>query len=121
MFFGSSSGVFRIFPARHSRECNQYDPRTRPWYQSVLPEAVADSIKPRNLVIVMDTSRSMNETMSATSTRTKLQFMKASVKNIISPLSSQASIAVLRFGEFPVLVGQPGTLPPREIDLYLYL
>jgi hypothetical protein len=34
MYFGSSTGVFRIFPARHSRQCGQYDPRLRPWYQA---------------------------------------------------------------------------------------
>lgn len=32
--FFSSTGVFRIFPARHSRECGDYDPRSRPWYQA---------------------------------------------------------------------------------------
>ena len=36
MFFGSSTGVFRIFPARHSRECGVYDPRLRPWYQATV-------------------------------------------------------------------------------------
>ena len=34
MFFGSSTGVFRIFPARQSRECGSFDPRLRPWYQA---------------------------------------------------------------------------------------
>jgi len=36
MFFGSSTGVFRIFPARQSRECGVYDPRLRPWYQATV-------------------------------------------------------------------------------------
>ncbi len=36
MFFGSSTGVFRIFPARHSRECGMYDPRSRPWFQAAV-------------------------------------------------------------------------------------
>lgn len=34
MYFGSSTGVFRVFPATHSRECGMYDPRVRPWYQA---------------------------------------------------------------------------------------
>ena len=36
MYFGSSTGVFRIFPARQSRECGVYDPRLRPWYQAAV-------------------------------------------------------------------------------------
>jgi len=36
MYFGSSTGVFRVFPATHSRECGTYDPRVRPWYQSTV-------------------------------------------------------------------------------------
>lgn len=30
MYFGSSTGAFRIHPARHSRTCGDYDPRLRP-------------------------------------------------------------------------------------------
>ena len=41
MFFGSSTGVFRIFPARQSKECGKYDPRLRPWYQASLPSTVS--------------------------------------------------------------------------------
>jgi hypothetical protein len=36
MYFGSSTGVFRVFPATHSRECGTYDPRVRPWYQALV-------------------------------------------------------------------------------------
>ena len=30
-YFGSSTGAFRIWPARHSLVCGVYDPRVRPW------------------------------------------------------------------------------------------
>jgi hypothetical protein len=36
MYFGSSTGVFRVFPATHSRVCGTYDPRVRPWYQATV-------------------------------------------------------------------------------------
>ena len=52
MYFGSSSGAFRIYPARHSSTCGGYDPRIRPWY-------VAASSGPKDVVLVLDVSGSM--------------------------------------------------------------
>lgn len=34
MYFGSSTGAFRIIPARHSLTCGEYDHRKRPWVSS---------------------------------------------------------------------------------------
>lgn len=45
MYFGSSTGVFRIFPARQSRECGVYDPRLRPWYQAAVSTFVFASLQ----------------------------------------------------------------------------
>lgn len=112
MYFGSSTGVFRIFPARQSRECGQYDPRLRPWYQASVPSTISNSVKPRRVVIMMDTSRSMNETMSTKTRETKLSYMKKAVTSAISTLSKRASIAVIRFGEYPEMVGRPGSTQP---------
>ena len=54
MYFGASTGAFRIFPARHAGDCGAYDPRVRPWY-------VASSSGPKDVVLVLDVSGSMTE------------------------------------------------------------
>ncbi|KAL7460401.1 hypothetical protein ACHAW6_000109, partial [Cyclotella cf. meneghiniana] len=43
MYFGSSTGAFRIIPARHSETCGDYDPRQRPWF-------VAASSGPKDVI-----------------------------------------------------------------------
>ena len=53
MYFGGHNGVFRIFPARHSRVCDSYDNRKRPWY-------VAASSGPKDIIIILDISGSMS-------------------------------------------------------------
>ena len=52
MYFGSRNGAFRIYPARQSEVCGIYDPRLRPWY-------VAASSGPKNVIMILDTSGSM--------------------------------------------------------------
>ena len=51
-FFGTSNGVFRIWPASHSSACDDYDTRIRPWF-------IAASSGPKDIVIVIDKSGSM--------------------------------------------------------------
>jgi hypothetical protein len=51
-FFGTSNGMFRIWPAQHSEVCGIMDTRIRPWF-------VAASSGPKDVVIVIDKSGSM--------------------------------------------------------------
>ncbi|KAL7551755.1 hypothetical protein ACHAWF_014944 [Thalassiosira exigua] len=60
----------------------------------------------------MDTSRSMNTTMNVKTGETKLSYMKKAVTSTVSTLSDEASVAVIRFGELPQLVGRPGAQTP---------
>eukprot|EP00752_Nemacystus_decipiens_P003123 g2892.t1 len=54
-YFGSWTGVMRIFPgANYGGECGDYDPRVRPWY-------VAASSGPKDVVIIVDISGSMQK------------------------------------------------------------
>jgi hypothetical protein len=53
MYFGSITGSFLIYPGRPSEECGVYDPTERPWY-------VAAGSGPKNVVLVLDFSGSMN-------------------------------------------------------------
>jgi hypothetical protein len=110
MFFGSSDGVFRIFPASHSRVCGIYDPRIRPWYQALLPSTISNKANGRKVVIVMDTSRSMNASLNEYAT--KLSFMKDAVIDTVSALSELASISVIQFGESAEVVGPSATEDP---------
>jgi hypothetical protein len=139
MYFGSSTGVFRVFPATHSRECGTYDPRVRPWYQasvrllfsaapprlahyficslltylpfSQVPSTISNSVKARNVVIVMDTSRSMSATLNENTNATMLSFMKEAVISTVKALSEISYISVIRFGESPEMIGRPSTDP----------
>ena len=52
-FFGTSNGVFRIWPASHSKACDDYDTRIRPWF-------IAASSGPKDIVVVIDKSKSMD-------------------------------------------------------------
>ena len=53
-FFGTADGIFRFYPARHWDNCEgNYDPRRRPWY-------VSAASGPRDVVIVLDKSGSMD-------------------------------------------------------------
>eukprot|EP00903_Cladosiphon_okamuranus_P021044 g19335.t2 len=54
-YFGSWNGVMRQYPgASYSSECGTYDPRIRPWY-------VAASSGPKDVVIIVDISGSMDK------------------------------------------------------------
>ena len=73
---------------------------------------ISSVVKPRHVVILMDTSRSMKDRMSLTSDMSKLSFMKAVVTSTLGSLSEKDSIAVIRFGETAQLVNHPGAMPP---------
>jgi len=95
-----------------SRTCGEYDPRTRPWYKASVPSTISNSVKPRNIVILMDTSRSMNTTMNAKTKETRLMKMKKAVASTVATMSKNMSVAVIKFGEYPSMVGRPGSSQP---------
>ena len=65
-YFGDIYGQFRNYPGyareRDSNGCKPYDPRIRPWY-------LAASSGPKDVVIVLDISGSMNQYVSSTKSR----------------------------------------------------
>lgn len=81
-FFGSQDGIFRIFPARHSKVCGEYDPRVRPWYN-------AASSGPKNIVMVLDTSGSMEGKL--------LDLLKLAARRVINSLSFGDKVSVVQF------------------------
>lgn len=129
-YFGSATGVFRIFPGRHSRECGQYDPRVRPWYKvssrlnnnlwhfqppsrliiagcpsyiklkGAVPSTISNTVKPRHVVMLLDKSLSMGDTMSATTNQTKLSYMKSMRVQIFDRFVLQNPNALLSLSVF---------------------
>lgn len=71
-----------------------------------VPSVIGNSVKPRNVIILMDTSRSMNDTINTITGETKLSFIKHAAVSTISALSEKASIAVIQFGEVANIIGQ---------------
>ena len=94
MYFGSSTGAFRIWPGRQAFECGAFDPRVRPWY-------IAASSGPKNVVLVLDTSGSMGS-------NGVLELMKAAAKQIVNTLTVGDRVAVVEFDSSPKVIAQEG-------------
>jgi len=85
-FFGDYTGTFRAYPGRTQETCGDYDPRRRPWY-------VAASSGPKDVVVVIDTSGSMDNGFP-----TKLiDDAKAAAKQVIGRLTMADFFTVIRF------------------------
>lgn len=84
--------MFRIFPARQSRECGSYDPRERPWYKGAVPNTIS-AAAPRHVVFLLDKSLSMGERMSTNSNMTRLDYMKHVVTTTLRSLTDDDSVA----------------------------
>ncbi|XP_064625749.1 voltage-dependent calcium channel subunit alpha-2/delta-2-like isoform X2 [Lineus longissimus] len=84
-YFGSSTGVIRMFPGREwdtnfAGFYNDYDPRTRPWY-------IAATSGPKDVVIILDCSLSMDGE--------KFTMAKAVAKTVINTLTKQDYLNVV--------------------------
>mmetsp|Transcript_24982 Transcript_24982/g.51235 ORF Transcript_24982/g.51235 Transcript_24982/m.51235 type:complete len:770 (-) Transcript_24982:208-2517(-) len=91
-YFGAHNGMFRMLPASRE-ECYGYDPRRRPWF-------VAASSGPKDLVLVLDTSGSMND-------YGRLDLLKEAAITVIETLSVADKVAIVTFStDASVLNGQ---------------
>eukprot|EP00977_Amphora_coffeiformis_P015581 scaffold4562_cov178-Amphora_coffeaeformis.AAC.10 len=81
-YFGSHTGVLRLWPARHAATCGDYDPRVRPWY-------VAASSGPKNVIMVLDTSGSMQGL--------RMNLLKEAAKRVVDTLTVSDRIAIVPF------------------------
>lgn len=83
---GTDEGIFRIFPGRPGKcpnQINTYDPRVRPWY-------VAASSGPKDIILVLDTSGSMQD-------YGRLGIMKDAAKRVINTLGTSDYFQVIGF------------------------
>jgi von Willebrand factor type A domain len=92
-YYGDEQGVFRIFPARYSEVCLNYDPCLRPWY-------VAGSSGPKNLIIMMDVSRSMKGE--------NLRLLKEAVGQVVNTTALGDFIAIVPFNNSAWVIGNQG-------------
>ncbi|KAL3787479.1 hypothetical protein HJC23_001129 [Cyclotella cryptica] len=92
MYFGSSAGVFRIIPAHHSVECGSFDPRRRPWF-------VAASSGPKDVVLVIDVSGSMDKGR-------RMELAKEAASTIVETLSVADRFAIIAFSDVASQIGE---------------
>jgi len=96
MYFGSASGSFRIVPARHSEVCGDYDCRRRPWF-------VAASSGPKDVVLVVDVSGSMDD-------YNRMDMAREAAITIVDTLTVADRFAIVAFSDEAEQVGGEGRL-----------
>ncbi|CAH1782874.1 unnamed protein product, partial [Owenia fusiformis] len=97
------------YPAAHSGEsagCKGYDNRFRPWYvETATPE-------PKDVVIVLDKSKSMSNPISAFSTRLLIRVAKEASMTILETLNPSDRIGIVEFSTTAsVAMGDPELTP----------
>jgi len=90
MYFASSTGAFRIIPARQSEKCGEYDPRFRPWF-------VAASSGPKDVVLVLDVSGDMSGR--------RMDLAKNAASTVVKTLSVHDKFAIIAFSNKAFQVG----------------
>lgn len=90
-YFGAHNGIFRKIPAIHQEQCGQYDPRRRPWF-------VAASSGPKDVVLVIDVSGSMND-------YGRMELAKEAAVTIVDTLTVADRVAVVAFSDVASQVG----------------
>lgn len=94
LYYGTDDGVFRMFPGNPGT-CpggfNSYDPRLRPWY-------IAASSGPKDVILILDTSRSMVE-------YGRMSIMKEAAKRVVNTLGVSDYFAVIEFDNTATNIG----------------
>jgi Mg-chelatase subunit ChlD len=104
-YFGAHDGLFRSVPALHQRDCGAFDPRRRPWF-------VAASSGPKDVLLVIDVSQSMDR-------KGRINITKDAAVTIVKTLTVADRFIVIAFsteadqlGEYPSLI--PATSDNKE-------
>jgi hypothetical protein len=82
MHFSAATGMYRIYPARPDDRCFEYDPRIRPFY-------VAASSGPKNVLLLLDTSGSMDGL--------RMSYMKEAAERVVDSLAIGDRVAIIPF------------------------
>jgi uncharacterized protein YegL len=84
-YFGGHDGHFRQVPALHQAQCGCFDPRQRPWF-------VAASSGPKNVVLVIDVSGSMDDESGM-----RMETTREAAVTIVDTLTVADSFTVIAF------------------------
>lgn len=84
-YFGSNHGTMQIYPARYAERCDNYDPRLRPWF-------VAASSGPKNIMLLLDVSGSMQ-------TDDRIGSLKHAAKVIVNTLTVTDRVVIVPFSD----------------------
>lgn len=117
VYFGSDAGVMISWPGAASARgqsgdsgvdellgnCEQYDPRIRPWYL----EATS---APRNLIVLIDASSSMNSSAGVNSKMTKWNLATEVVTSVLSITRFSDAVAC-------IILNKAGVSDSESIDL----
>ena len=82
-YIGTPNGFYRIYPGSAQESCNSYDPRVRPWY-------VAATSGPKNVILVIDISGSMNSFG-------RLSLAKDAAKTVVNTLTNFDYVGIVTF------------------------
>lgn len=87
-YMGTSLGSFRSYPSsrqinwEENKQCNDYDPRFRPWY-------VAATSGSKNIILIIDVSGSMQGT--------KIEIARQAASSVVSTMSNNDFVGVITF------------------------
>ena len=84
-YIGTPNGFYRIYPGSAQESCNSYDPRVRPWY-------VAATSGPKNVILVIDVSGSMNAF-------NRLFIAKEAAKTVVNTLTNFDYVGLVTFSD----------------------
>mmetsp|Transcript_21013 Transcript_21013/g.42902 ORF Transcript_21013/g.42902 Transcript_21013/m.42902 type:complete len:692 (-) Transcript_21013:160-2235(-) len=90
-YFGAHNGMFRQIPATHAQTCGLYDPRRRPWF-------VAASSGPKDVVLVIDTSGSMDD-------YGRMALAREAAITIVETLTVADRVAIVPFSTSAYMLG----------------
>lgn len=90
-YFGAHNGLFRRIPGTLQEECGQYDPRSRPWF-------VAASSGPKDVVLVIDVSGSMDDYK-------RIDLAKEAAITIVDTLTVADRVAIVVFSNSASQIG----------------
>ncbi len=82
-YFGAHDGLYRAVPAIHQKACGEYDPRRRPWF-------VAASSGPKDVVLVIDASKSMLN-------RGRINITRDAAETVVDTLTVHDRFTVIAF------------------------
>ena len=110
-YIGTPTGFYRILPGVTQEACFSYDPRIRPWY-------VAATSGPKNVILVIDVSSSMNNFG-------RIELAREAAISVVNTLTNSDFVGVVLFSddaEQLLILGQrSGSLLPATNDNILAL